>query len=121
MKIEKKEIPEEMKKTILEVDKPIKEKNTITILKELREDEERNKKNDKRATFFINLIFTLSLGIFVYMITKGLTYYALPALGLTAVGAFIFNLFVYSKSKETKQRQEKIDEFYLSNELKKTN
>ncbi len=127
MKIEKQEIPENMKNSIKEVSKvdmpklpPLKEKDTISILKEIREDEDKNIKSNKRATFMVNLVFLMSLVLFVYMIVSGLGQYAIPALGLTIIGAFIFNLFIFSESKRTKKRQTAIDSFYMTYQYNQT-
>lgn len=90
------------------------EKDATSILKEIRMEEEAKKKGNKRATFFVNLVYLMSLCLFSYMIYMGNLIYAVPALALTTLGAFIFNLFIFSESQRAKKRQTLIDEFYLS-------
>jgi hypothetical protein len=122
MRISPREIPNEMKSTIIMTTKvqPQVEKDTTSILREIRMEEEGKKKGNKRATFFVNLIYLMSLGLFSYMIYAGEMLYALPALALTTLGAFIFNLFIFSESQRTKKRQTLIDNFYLEYTFKKT-
>jgi hypothetical protein len=124
MKITPQDIPKEMSKTIkleTKVTPREAEKDSISILKEIRDEEEKNKKGNKRATFFVNLIYVMSLALFGYMIYKGDIMYAVPALALTTLGAFIFNLFIFDESRKTKRRQDAVDQFYLEYELKKNN
>lgn len=97
------------------------EKHATSILKELFDEEEIRTKDNKRATFFVNLIYFMSLILFTYMFYIGITIFALPALALVSLGALAFNLFIYKESKRTKKRQKSISDFYLSYEYKKNN
>jgi len=125
MKIITQEIPEEIKKTIKMATKienldRQNELDSVTILKEIRNEEENKKKGNKRATFFVNLIYLMSLALFSYMIYVGEMIYAIPSLALTTLGAFIFNIFIFSESQRTKRRQDLIDNFYLEFQYKKS-
>ena len=122
MKLLNKDIPEGMVKKGILPSKGNSEKDSVSILKELWGEEESKKKGNRRVTFFVNLIYIMSLAIFVFMcFTPGLLIYALPAMALTTLGAFIFNVFIYSESKRTKKQQDAINNFYHSYEHKQTN
>jgi len=112
LKIDKQPIPEEMKKTIVEVEPAkIEESRTAVILKEIRDEEVKNKKSNRRATFFVNLIYLMSLVLSVIMIIRGIDY-AIPSMAFIALGVLAFNIFIYIESRRTKKHIKTIDSFY---------
>jgi Flp pilus assembly protein TadB len=116
MKVEKKEIPEEMKNTIIEVSNKSKdEKDSLILLKEIKSEELARKKDNKRATLFVNLVYLMGLTLSVIMMLGGEMVYALPALIFVTLGAFVFNLFIYNESKRTNRHIKSINDFYPTN------
>lgn len=109
MKIERKESPK-----FVEVIKEVnhKERSTASILKEIKLAEGVRKKDNRRATFFVNTLYLISLGLFVAMSFYGPLMFALPALGLVTIGALTFNIFIYNESKRTMKHQKDIEKLH---------
>ena len=120
MKVIKQDIPESMKHTIVEVSNT-REKNSIDILKEIKIEELARKKDNRRATLFVNLIYLMGLGMSVIMMLAGDMEYAMPSFVFMTLGAFVFNLFIYNESKRTQNHLNNIEQIHPTHESQKDN
>lgn len=112
MRVQKQPIPEEMRKTIKEVSPRSTEQDSITIIKNIKLEEEKRSKNNKRALYSINILYLLGVGVSVLMLLADLTEYGLLSLLLMSLGALIFNIFIYNETKITRRHLKAIDVFY---------
>ncbi len=99
MKIEKKKIPESMKKTMGGVTTD--EEPASKTLKSLRELEAINSKSNIKAVFFINLTYLIGFICLTIITLQSANLLIISTMGITTVGALIFNIFTYNESKRT--------------------
>lgn len=115
MKIQRKNEPTVVKDYLTPSDSEL-ELNSVTILKEIWENNDRILKNSKRATFFINLIYLLGLITYSFMIYVGTVPYAMASLIYVTIEIFIINLLIFSLTKGAKKQRDNAYNLYMDYE-----